>query len=61
MMKVVCTVWTGGKDEDSIKVLPISIDVYGDSSDKIIQGNTANIVKVLYTLINAYVYKICCL
>lgn len=35
MMKVVRTVWTGGKDGDSIKVLPISIDVYGDSSDKI--------------------------
>lgn len=28
MMKVVCTVWTGGKDGDSIKILPIGI-VYG--------------------------------
>lgn len=35
-VKVACTVWAGGKDGDSIKVLPISI--------KIVQGNTSNIV-----------------
>lgn len=25
-MKVACTVWTGGKDRDNIKFLPIGID-----------------------------------
>lgn len=28
-MKVACTVWSGGKSEDNIKGLPITIDEYG--------------------------------
>ena len=28
-------------------------DVYGDSVDKIIQGNTANIVNIFHNVINA--------